>query len=65
MITDKAQQRMRILIHWEKHGMPSAMDAFKVSERTRWNWRRAFYAKKKLESLNEKKRTPKKKRVRT
>ena len=65
MITEKAKQRMKILVHWEKYGMPSAIDAFGVKERTLWNWKKAFESDKKIESLNPKKRTPIRKRKRT
>lgn len=65
MVTETAKRRLKILIHWEKYGMASTMDAFSVSERTLWNWKKAFEKEKKLEALNPLKRTPKRKRVRT
>jgi transposase InsO family protein len=65
MITDEAKRRMKILRHWDTHGMASAIDAYEVSERTLWNWKRAFLQTKKPEALNPKKRIPKRKRVRT
>lgn len=65
MITETAKRRMKILVHWEKHGMASAIDAYEVKERTLWNWKKTFDTDKKIESLNPKKRTPIRKRVRT
>jgi transposase InsO family protein len=66
MVTEIAKQRLKILVHWEQYGMKSALHAFSVSERTLWNWERAFRkGGRKVEALNPKKRTPKRKRTRT
>jgi len=65
MITDEARHRMEILLHWEKFGIDSAMNAFHVSRRTLFNWKKLFSVSRgKTESLNPKKRIPKKRRKR-
>jgi len=65
MITKTALKRVRVLDHWKKHGLESAIHAFEVSERTLWNWKGRFDAcGGKPESLNPGKRTPEKKRRR-
>lgn len=66
MITKQAQERYKILIHWGKYGLDSAMDAFKVSRRTLFNWKKKLdEGNGKVEALNPGKRTPQKKRKRT
>jgi transposase InsO family protein len=66
MITKQSQERYRILIHWEKHGLQSAIDAFPVSRRTLFNWQSLLNTGGgKIEALNPKKRIPQKKRKRT
>lgn len=34
MITETALKRVKILDHWKKYGLRSAIDAFDISERT-------------------------------
>jgi transposase InsO family protein len=66
MITETAKKRMKILIHWEKYGLESTVDAFGVLRRTLFNWKLTLkQGGGKLEALNPKKRTPKNKRRRT
>jgi len=66
MITEQAKERYRILVHWEKHGLQSAIDAFSISRRTLFNWQGILdKGGGKIEALNPKKRTPQKKRKRT
>ena len=66
MITETAKKRMKVLVHWEKHGMESTVDAFGILRRTLFNWKRAFkQGGGKPEALNPKKRTPKNKRRRS
>ena len=66
MITKQAQERYKILIHWGKYGLDSAMDAFKVSRRTLFNWKKKLdESNGKVEALNPDKRTPQRKRKRT
>ncbi len=65
MITEQAKQRYRILIHWQKHGLESTIDAFGILRRTLFNWKRTLKeGGGKVESLNPKKRTPKIRRKR-
>lgn len=60
MITDIALRRQKILIHWEKHGLESTMDAFGVLRRTLFNWKKSLKdGGGKIEALNPKSRRPK------
>jgi len=60
MITEEAKRRYRILIHWEKHGLESTMDAFGVLRRTLFNWKHLLKeGNGKVEALNPKSRRPK------
>ena len=60
MITETALRRQKILIHWEKHGLLSTIDAFGVLKRTLYNWKRLFKeGGSKPEALNPKSRRPK------
>ena len=66
MITETAKRRMKTLIHWERHGLESTVDAFGVLRRTLFNWKLALkQGNGKLEALNPQKRTPKNKRRRS
>ena len=59
MITEQAKQRYRILIHWEKHGLESTIDAFGILRRTLFNWKATLKkGNGKVESLNPKSRRP-------
>jgi hypothetical protein len=40
MVSDKAQQRYRALLFWEKYGLDATMEAFKVKRRTLYYWRK-------------------------
>lgn len=65
MITEKAKYRYKVLIHWQKHGLASAMDAFGVKRRTLFSWKKAL--KKgggRVEALNPGKTERKEKRKR-
>ena len=42
MITDTAQDRLRILIFWKKHGNLAAKEAFNVSRATLFCWQKDF-----------------------
>lgn len=65
MITEKAKERVRILIFWETYGLKATLAAFKVKRRTLFNWKKQFSeGGKHPESLNEKARAPRKKRKR-
>jgi len=65
MITEKARNKARTLIFWEKHGLEATLDAFPVKRSTLFLWKKKLKERKgKLESLNDKKRIPKTKRRR-
>lgn len=66
MISETAKKRLKTLVHWEKYGLASTLDAFEVKRRTLFLWKKAFEeGGRKIESLNPQKRTPIRKRVRT
>ena len=65
MITKTALKRVKILEHWKRHGLQSAIDAFEIGERTLWDWKSRLYrGHGKPEALNPGSRTPQKKRKR-
>jgi transposase InsO family protein len=66
MVTTKAQHKFNALIFWEKHGMRATMDAFKVSRRTLFLWKKQLHnGRGKPEALNEKSKAPEHTRIRT
>jgi len=65
MLTEKAKYKAKVLIFWEKHGLQATLDAFSVKRSTLFLWKQQFNNRgKRLESLNEKSRTPRTKRKR-
>ncbi|PIY96698.1 MAG: hypothetical protein COY66_03445 [Candidatus Kerfeldbacteria bacterium CG_4_10_14_0_8_um_filter_42_10] len=65
MITKKALHKVRILAFWEKYGLDATLDAFKVKRRTLYDWKSKLeQGDGKPEALNDKSRTPLKKRKR-
>ncbi|MDP3795375.1 MAG: integrase core domain-containing protein, partial [bacterium] len=65
MITETALRRTRILSFREKHGLPAAEEAFGVSRRTLYEWKRRLkHGNGKLEALNPGSRAPKVRRRR-
>ena len=65
MITEKALTKAKALVFWEKYGIDATIEAFGIKRRTLFLWKSDFIkGNKKVESLNEKKRTPKNKRKR-
>lgn len=65
MLTQKAKDKAKTLVFWEKHGLQATMDAFPVKRSTLFVWKRQLkQGQGKLISLNEKKRIPKNKRKR-
>jgi len=65
MITDKAREKARILVFWEKHGLQATLDAFPVKRSTLYAWKKRWVeGGKKIETLNEKSRAPRIKRKR-
>jgi len=65
MITQKAREKARILVFWEKHGLQATLDAFPVKRSTLYAWKKRWEGGgKKIEALNEKSRSPQTKRKR-
>jgi transposase InsO family protein len=65
MITEKAKEKEKMLIFWEKHGLEATLDAFPVKRSTLYLWKQIWEkAGKKIEVLNEKPRAPRTKRKR-
>ena len=59
MITNEAKRRARALTFWEKHGDTATKDAYGVSTRTLYRWKKALRKSGgKLEGLNPKSRRP-------
>ena len=59
MITKEAKRRYTTLVFWEKHGLEATRDAFKVKERTLFNWKKKLKeGGGKVESLNPGSRAP-------
>ena len=65
MITDKAKQKAKILIFWEKHGLDATLDAFPFKKSILYVWKQQWEEDgKKIEALNEKSKAPRTKRKR-
>lgn len=65
MITKQAEERLRVLVFWQKHGLKAALDAFPVKKRTLFGWKRKLKeGGGKVESLNPGSRAPRAKRKR-
>lgn len=65
MITPKAEERVRILAFWNRHGDAAAKEAFRVSRATLFRWQKELDdGGGKLESLVPKSTAPKTKRTR-
>ncbi|MDP1629687.1 MAG: integrase core domain-containing protein [bacterium] len=65
MITQKALQKAKVLVFWEKYGLQAAIEAFNVKRRALFYWKEQLQeGGGNLEALNEKSRAPKKKRRR-
>jgi len=65
MASEEAKRRLKILAHWERHGLESTIDAYGIKRRTLFNWKRLFNeGNKKIEALNPGSRVPKQKRTR-
>ena len=61
----EAEERLRTLIFWEKHGDQPTMEAFKVSRRTLYRWQEVLRKNEgKLTSLDKRSTAPKHKRRR-
>lgn len=65
MLTDKARRKFEILVFWEKHGLPATMDAFGISRRTLFLWKKQLKeGRGKCTALNERPRIPVHRRTR-
>lgn len=65
MITQEAEERVRILTFWQKHGDEAAKEAFNVSRPTLFRWQAELrIGGGKLDALNPKSTAPKNKRMR-
>jgi len=65
MITDKAKFKAKVLSFWAKHGLEATIDAFPVKRSTLFSWKKKFKESNgNLEALNDKSRSPHKKRER-
>lgn len=59
MVTEEAKRRARILAFWQKHGLQATEEAFRVSKRTLFRWKRALLISEgKFEALNPRARRP-------
>ena len=66
MLIDKAKHKARVLSFWAKHGLEATMEAFEVKGRTLYYWRRQLReGGGRLKALNEKSKTPRRRRRRT
>jgi transposase InsO family protein len=53
MITKEAEQRLKIMQFWKKHGLKAATDAFGVKRSTLFGWRKIYIASgREISSLN-------------
>lgn len=65
MITPKAEERVRILAFWQKHGSAAAKEAFRVSRATLFRWQKALdEGGGKIEAITPKSTAPRRKRRR-
>ena len=65
MIKNKAKRRALILTFWQNHGLKATRDVFGVSRPTLYRWQKTLKDNQgRLESLNPKSTTPKRKRQR-
>ncbi len=65
MITKEAEERYRILVFWNRHGLKAVLDAFPVKRRSLFGWKRKLKEGcGKVESLNPGSRAPRTKRKR-
>jgi len=65
MITNSAQERVRILVFWKKHGDAATKEAFRASRPTLFRWQKELKeGGGNIEALNPKSTAPKNKRKR-
>ena len=59
MLTEKAKQKAKVLVFWEKHGLGATIDAYSVKRSTLFLWKKQFKDNGSVwEALNEKSRAP-------
>ena len=59
MVTEQAKKKLSVLLFWEKYGIEATKEAFKVSQRTLFNWKRQWkQGGFQMESLNERPKRP-------
>jgi len=56
-MSQSANDKYKILIFWDKHGLQATIDAFSVTRRTLYYWRSKLKAGGKV-ALNDKSRAP-------
>jgi len=62
----EAERRLRILRFWDTHGLSATVDAYGVSKRTLYRWKKALLSSGgHLESLDKQQTVPKTRRTRT
>lgn len=65
MVKDEAKGRVKVLTFWKRYGLKATIDAFSVSRRTLFEWKRRLRdGKGRLSSLNMLDKAPRKRRVR-
>lgn len=64
MISEQAIRRVKILAFWERHGLSATMEAFNVKRRTLFSWKKRITEGKNIEALNNRSRTPRRRRKR-
>ena len=65
MITDKAKHKAKVLYFYRKHGIKATIDAFQIKRSTLFLWQKKLKdGLGKLESLNDKSKSPCTKRKR-
>jgi len=65
MASERAKKRLAIISFWEKHGLEATVDAFRVSRRTLFRWKRMLRsARGHVDGLNERSTAPKVRRRR-
>ena len=65
MVTAKASKKYEVLIFFEKYGLQATMDAFKISRRTLFLWKKILKeGRGKPEALNDQSKTPENTRIR-
>ena len=65
LVDNKAEKRLKILLFFDKYWLEATLEAFEISERTIYNWKKKFRDwEKTIYSLSDKSRKPHKRRKR-